>query len=363
MKNYKIPLIGFLILTFTIVNMFGMFGHLMASGDREVINAFPVGYTEPDDLFYTFLKSDQAYISQTIKEHFSRNGYLATDIATNGNSLTVYAPSYMYLEDGKEIDSEQEYIVGRSINTDTMGLAVELSFGDKKFVVGHMKEIFVKDGQKVTTGTPIGLSGGCPGELKYNEKSTGCHIHLEFYVDGSPTMYPEYLYNNHGGNLEAYREWQENKKDRKSRIVKGESLAALDEKYFNYDFPYILSAIHEIENGRCVKDCHRSNMGAVGPFQFMEATWAEYMCDGNGDWIADPKNIDDAMCTAENYLTSLYNNEQSYNQDLDPQWIWWRAFYRYNAGYSCDANHKEGLAGGISYADNVLSISTSLSAK
>ncbi|EWT01382.1 hypothetical protein N865_08680 [Intrasporangium oryzae NRRL B-24470] len=41
---------------------------------------------------------------------------------------------------------------------------------------------------------------------------------------------------------------------------------------------------------------------AVGPMQFIPATWRIWGADGNGDGVADPENIEDAALTAGRYL-------------------------------------------------------------
>ncbi|MFI7680249.1 lytic murein transglycosylase [Actinophytocola sp. NPDC049390] len=41
---------------------------------------------------------------------------------------------------------------------------------------------------------------------------------------------------------------------------------------------------------------------AVGPMQFIPATWRRWASDGNGDGVADPHNVDDAARTAGGYL-------------------------------------------------------------
>lgn len=49
-------------------------------------------------------------------------------------------------------------------------------------------------------------------------------------------------------------------------------------------------------------DHNRQYDRAVGPMQFVPATWSELGRDGNGDGIADPNNIWDATLTAASYL-------------------------------------------------------------
>jgi membrane-bound lytic murein transglycosylase B len=44
---------------------------------------------------------------------------------------------------------------------------------------------------------------------------------------------------------------------------------------------------------------------AVGPMQFIPATWEVFASDGDGDGVADPQQIDDAVLTAASYLCSI----------------------------------------------------------
>jgi membrane-bound lytic murein transglycosylase B len=41
---------------------------------------------------------------------------------------------------------------------------------------------------------------------------------------------------------------------------------------------------------------------AVGPMQFIPATWSQWAADGNGDGVHDPQQIDDAVLAAARYL-------------------------------------------------------------
>jgi membrane-bound lytic murein transglycosylase B len=63
---------------------------------------------------------------------------------------------------------------------------------------------------------------------------------------------------------------------------------------------------------------------AVGPMQFIPATWAIFASDGDGDGIEDPQQIDDAALTAARYLCSV-----SYGSLGDPE-IWIAAVAAYN---------------------------------
>lgn len=61
---------------------------------------------------------------------------------------------------------------------------------------------------------------------------------------------------------------------------------------------------------------------AVGPLQFIPATWDEWGADGNGDTLADPQQIDDAALAAGRYLCEA--------GDLSVAANWRAAVYSYN---------------------------------
>jgi membrane-bound lytic murein transglycosylase B len=62
---------------------------------------------------------------------------------------------------------------------------------------------------------------------------------------------------------------------------------------------------------------------AVGPMQFIPATWSYAGRDGNGDGDADPFNIDDAALSAALYLCA-------HGRDLTTAAGWTDAIYSYN---------------------------------
>jgi membrane-bound lytic murein transglycosylase B len=62
---------------------------------------------------------------------------------------------------------------------------------------------------------------------------------------------------------------------------------------------------------------------AVGPMQFIPATWQHAGRDGNGDGEADPFNIDDAALGAASYLCA-------HGRDLTTAGGWGDAVYSYN---------------------------------
>ena len=64
----------------------------------------------------------------------------------------------------------------------------------------------------------------------------------------------------------------------------------------------VLEAIHAVETGGAVSGTHRSSKGALGPMQFLPATWDAYGIDADGDGRADIHDVDDAVFTAASYL-------------------------------------------------------------
>src|SRR4051812_27749774 len=61
-------------------------------------------------------------------------------------------------------------------------------------------------------------------------------------------------------------------------------------------FAFIRDTDHGAYDGDTVTD------RAVGPMQFIPATWRSYAVDGNGDGVQDPFNINDAALAAAHYL-------------------------------------------------------------
>jgi membrane-bound lytic murein transglycosylase B len=82
----------------------------------------------------------------------------------------------------------------------------------------------------------------------------------------------------------------------------------------------VLAGIGQVETDHG-QNKNVSSAGAMGPMQFMPATWAVYGIDGNGDGVADILNQDDAVYSAAKYLcasgggnsSSLYNAIFAYN--------------------------------------------------
>ncbi len=65
--------------------------------------------------------------------------------------------------------------------------------------------------------------------------------------------------------------------------------------------PELLAAVGQVESGHGV-NTGPSSAGAVGPMQFMPATFAAYAVDGDGDGDVDAQDPADAVFTAAAYL-------------------------------------------------------------
>jgi hypothetical protein len=61
-----------------------------------------------------------------------------------------------------------------------------------------------------------------------------------------------------------------------------------------------VAAIPDTDHGKLDGDPRWDH--AVGPFQFLPATWARWGADGNGDGVSSPNQIDDAALAAARYL-------------------------------------------------------------
>ena len=235
-----------------------------------VSTVYPTSFKSPSDLFYCFLLSEytnEKTVSQNQKNHFLNNGYLATDISTTKAPRQMYAMSYMFMDkQGIIHDESRTFTVKLAHNYDTMGQTVELHWNengeDLAFWIGHVKDFGgLKDGDVVKTGDKIGTSGGCPGELKEGEKSTGCHAHVEFRVGTKITPYPSYKFSLHGEELEA------RKNPEKSTISASPTV----------DLDKLAHAFAHAETGDCTKgkgisnnNCFGLKNGSIAPCEKMD---------------------------------------------------------------------------------------------
>jgi hypothetical protein len=64
----------------------------------------------------------------------------------------------------------------------------------------------------------------------------------------------------------------------------------------------VLAAIHRLETNFSAGGRVISYAGAVGPMQFMPATWSTYGVDGDGDGRVDITDLEDSVSSAANYL-------------------------------------------------------------
>jgi hypothetical protein len=71
--------------------------------------------------------------------------------------------------------------------------------------------------------------------------------------------------------------------------------------------PYLLEALHQIESSAAPDGCwpNIDGSGAVGPFQFKQATFESHGIDGNGDGVVDICGFADSLYSAAAYLKWL----------------------------------------------------------
>ncbi|MCG8917297.1 lytic transglycosylase domain-containing protein [Actinokineospora sp. PR83] len=101
------------------------------------------------------------------------------------------------------------------------------------------------------------------------------------------------------------------------------------------------AAVADTDDGRW--DGDRTWDRAVGPMQFIPATWAYYGTDGSGDGTADPNNLYDAAVSAARYLCAGGTDMSDPTQRA-------RAIFRYNHS---DSYVRSVLAWVGTYADGV----------
>lgn len=89
----------------------------------------------------------------------------------------------------------------------------------------------------------------------------------------------------------------------------------------------------ETHHGQYESGCAESSAGALGPMQFMPATWDAYGYDANGDGVADICDYRDAIPSAANYLTASGAPEN-----------WDDALYAYNHSWSYVNDVKDAAA-------------------
>lgn len=161
----------------------------IGGGNQDVTQV----YTKPQDLFYTCLKAYNCRVTQSDKEHFTRNGYLATDVGTNGQNVPVHLPDYL----NNEVLYTIHYVSYPKTTGDTVELTGEYQGVKFMWRIGHVhfdwngtKYNELYEGKQLKTGEVVAYSGG-EAELGYKEggnqgATTGRHVHIEYLVwDGT----------------------------------------------------------------------------------------------------------------------------------------------------------------------------------
>jgi len=330
-------------------------------------------------LEFVCLKNINLEYSQNQTQHFKRNGYIAYDIVcdTTQKNSTLYAPSYMYLDDeGVLHDEKRTYIASIEENENTMGLTVVLKWkeGDKdmSWHIGHMSQVMLGNRRKIQTGDVIGISGGSKDNLQFNEKSSGPHTHIEIRQGNVPIFYPfkQGVHKDELARIKLYKERFKSEKGAAWRIENGYALSG-DNKIYKRCATYrekLTSAFHAIESGRRAKNCYSSYKDARGCLQIVKNTFKEYATDGNNDNIIDVDNLCDSIATADNYINTLYYQEFDhvvkmikdsggvYDESIHEDWVIFRIACRYNSGYKYNCTHKNTPNSIVDYSNRVVNL-------
>ncbi len=180
----------------------------------------------------------------------------------------------------------------------------------------HLASIAVRQGQPVTAGTPLGVEG-TTGD------STGMHLHFEVRINGTPTNPGDWL-TKAGVPLPALGGWSTAPAATGTPTVTGAGTpptgcpapgdAGLNAGAIPAAFaPWIVKAATtcapitapvlaaQIDTESGFNPRAVSGAGAQGPSQFMPGTWAAYGRDDDGNGVASPFDIGDAVMAQARY--------------------------------------------------------------
>lgn len=275
-----------------------------SEGDDQIGGSYPTDTLAPKDLWYVFANtrraSGEVYYSggfatadEAMQDHRyteGRGGLLAVDIGTSGRSLYLRAPDLK----GESVDWK---VGANSMEREGVGNYITLTTESEghlhTILIGHVAEWKIKDGDTVRTGQAIGKSGGCPG-MENQGISTGCHVHLELYFDGSVVPYT--------GTGAQYRT--------KVQKVSSEKPELLKKPYNEAGLAALSKAMSQFENST-----FKNNPGGMKePYTF---DCENYTVDGNRNMLFDSEN-DGWECLSRSLRR--YRNKGIHLQDLIMAW-------------------------------------------
>lgn len=186
--------------------------------DEQELQQYILGQTKLDEQRFAALlnqvKQEQAEADREIKRlerevraRLEAEGKI-TDAATTlqwpvpKNRVTArfrdpdYPFNHLFKHDAIDIRAAQ----GTTIVAPADGYVAKVRTGDPKrywyvvlvhdggisTVYGHVSRVYVADGQKVSAGQSLALSGGARGAPGSGPFSTGAHLHFEVHKDGTP---------------------------------------------------------------------------------------------------------------------------------------------------------------------------------
>ncbi len=203
--------------------------------------------------------------------------------------------------------------------------------GQVKDLYNHIIRFYHENGTRVKAGQPLGV---LTTYARPDEKWRGIHVHWErASSDGRGGWI-------HHQQTDVYTVAWLTKKLGAATVTGDSYLNLYQMAGSKYSFPWqVLAAIGRVESNHG-ENMGPSSAGALGPMQFMPATWDSYGLDGDGNGTKDIMDPKDAIPAAANYLVLAggepklrdaiyaYNHSNEY-VDLVLEWA---AKYGYGGG-------------------------------
>jgi murein DD-endopeptidase MepM/ murein hydrolase activator NlpD len=124
---------------------------------------------------------DYLPVSGQVTSQFGERTHPITNKEENHTGIDIAVP------EGTEVKAVFDGTVEKVEDDEILGIVIVINHGNGfKSTYGHLSEVKVSEGDKVTKGNVIALTGG-------TGLSTGPHLHFELMLDNEPVNPEEYL--------------------------------------------------------------------------------------------------------------------------------------------------------------------------